>query len=183
MWGAWNIKALIVLVSGTLWFGSFRAHDWLLPLTTYTAGIDVVFVPSGIRFFLLLIGGVWAAVGVALGSLLLSGSEFGISDVGEITAIAAYSGFAPLVALLISMRLLGISDNLSTLMPRHLPVLALGTAVGSSVFHCLLYWAFGLLPADRLISDILAMAMGDFTGILIVVVFVIGALRLYRSSK
>ena len=183
MWGAWNIKALIVFVSGTLWFVSFEAHDWLLPMTTHAAGIDVVFVPSGIRFFLLLIGGIWAALGVSLGSLLLSGREFGISNIGEIAAIAAYSGFAPLVALLISMRLLGISESLVNLFPRHLPILALGTAIGSSLFHNLLYWAFGFQPADALLSGFFAMAMGDFTGILLVVILVIGVLRLYRIRQ
>ena len=183
MWGPRTINALIAAVSGLLWFGAFRAHEALLPMTAHTAGIDVVFIPSGIRFFLLLIGGIWAALGVSLGSLFLAGSVFEHADIDEIAVISVCSGFLPLVALMLSMRLLGISESLSNLFSRHLPILGFGTALGSSILHNLLFWAFGIEPANALFSGIFTMAMGDFVGILLVVLFAIGALRIYRLMR
>lgn len=175
-----KINALIVIVAALLWYGAFKAHDLLLPMTSVTAGIDLIFIPSGIRFFALLIGGFWAALGISLGSILLVGSEFNLQTPLEMTIIAACSGLAPYVSLLVSQRLMGIDRNLTNLFPRHLPVLAFGTAAGSAVLHNALFWAFGFESAGSVFSKTFAMAAGDFAGSLLVVILVIGAMRLYR---
>jgi hypothetical protein len=166
-----------------LWFVAFRLHDLLLPMTALTAGIDLIFIPSGIRFFALLIGGVWAAVGVSLGSLLLAGSEFGLRSPVEIAGIAVCSGFAPYAALLATQRLVGIDRSLTNLFPRHLPILALGTAIGSAVIHNGLFWLFGFTSTEVIFSRTLGMAAGDFAGSLMMVVLVIGLMRLYRRWR
>jgi hypothetical protein len=178
-----KINALIVLVSAIIWIGAFKAHDVLLPMTSITAGIDLIFIPSGIRFFALLIGGVWAAVGVSLGSLFLAGPEFNIRGAAEIFVIAACSGFAPYVSLLVTQRLMGMDRRLTNLFARHLPVLAFGTAAGSAILHNLLFWAFGFEPGGAILSRIFAMATGDFAGSLLVVILVIGVMRLYRQWR
>lgn len=175
-----KINVLIVFISAVVWVGAFKAHEMVLPMARHAAGIDIFFIPSGIRFFALLVGGIWAAAGVVLGSLLLAGSEFNLRSSAEIATIAAYSGFAPYISLLASQRLIGIERNLGNLFPRHLPMLAFGTAAGSAVLHNLLFWTLGLETAEMLPSGILAMATGDFLGSLMVVILVIGVMRLYR---
>lgn len=177
---ALKINGLIILVSALLWAAAFKVHDVIMPMAYHAAGIDLIFIPSGIRLFAMLIGGVWAAVGVALGSLLLVGGEFNIRSPGEILTIAAFSGFAPYVSLLVSQRLMGIETSLGNLFPRHLPALAFGTAAGSSILHNLLFWVCGFEATDKLPSNTLAMATGDFLGSLMVVILVIGVMRLYR---
>jgi hypothetical protein len=178
-----KVNALIVLASALVWVVAFKLHDLMLPMTALSAGIDLIFIPSGIRFFALLIGGVWAAVGVALGSLLLAGSEFGLRSPVEIAGIAVCSGFAPYASLLATQRLLGIDRNLTNLFPRHLPVLALGTAIGSAVIHNCLFLLFGLSSAGSIFSRSFAMAAGDFAGSLMMVILVIGGMRLYRRRQ
>lgn len=178
-----KVNALIVFVTAIVWIGAFKAHDAMLPMTAHAAGIDLIFIPSGIRFFALLIGGVWAAVGVALGSLLLAGGEFNLRSLSEIAVIAACSGFAPYAALLVSERLMGINQSLTNLFARHLPVLAFGTAAGSAVLHNALFWMLGFQPTGSMISSTFAMAAGDFAGSLVVVLLVIGVMRLIRHWR
>ncbi len=175
-----TINALIVVVVAVVWVGAFKAHDLMLPMTAHTAGIDLIFIPSGIRFFALLIGGVWAAVGVSLGSLFLVGSEFNVRSSAEIVVIAVCSGFSPYVSLVVTQRLMGIDRRLTNLFARDLPVLAFGTAAGSAALHNVLFWVFGLEPAGDMLSSTAAMAAGDFFGSLLVVILLIGVMRLYR---
>ncbi len=175
-----KVNVLIVLASAVVWVVAFKLHDLMLPMTALTAGIDLIFIPSGIRFFALLIGGVWAAVGVSLGSFLLVGSEFSLHSLADIAVIAVCSGFAPYAALLGTQRLIGIDPNLTNLFPRHLPVLALGTAIGSAVIHNAVFLLFGLASAESIFSRSFAMAAGDFAGSLMMVILVIGVMRLYR---
>lgn len=178
-----KINALIVVVSALVWVLAYKMHNFALPMMAHAAGIDLVFIPSGIRFFALLIGGVWAAVGVSLGSLLLAGGEFNIHSLAEIGAISAVSGFAPYVSLLASQRLLGINSSLNNLFTRHLPLLAFGTAAGSAILHNLLFWGLGFEMSGTLPDRTLAMAAGDFAGSLLVVILVIGVMRLYRRWR
>lgn len=180
---ALQVNAIVMLASSVAWVVAFKAHEALWPFAPHAAGIDLIFIPSGIRFFAILIGGLWAAIGVALGSLLLAGGEFNISDLLEIGAISACSGFAPYVSLLASQRIARINRNLANLFPRHLPTLAFGTAVGSALIHNLLFWGFGFEGVGSLLPDSLAMAAGDFVGSLIVVILVVGVMQLYRRWR
>ena len=178
-----KINALIVVVSALMWVVAFKVHSIALPTTAHAAGIDLIFIPSGIRFFALLIGGVWAAVGVSLGSLLLAGNEFNIHSLAKIGAISAMSGFGPYVSLLVSQRLLRIDSSLGNLFTRHLPLLAFGTAAGSAILHNVLFLGLGLETSGAFLQSTFAMAAGDFAGSLLVVILVIGVMRLYRRWR
>lgn len=177
-----TIKGLIVLSSGALWAGAVLLHDRLFPMLAHSAGIDILFLPSGIRLILLLIGGFWAAVGVTLSSLFLTGAEFGTADVGPIAVISLFSGFAPYFSMLITLRLLRVHSTLGNLAAWHLPLLSLGVAVGSSVLHNLLFWSLGVTRTAALPGDVIAMTIGDFCGSLIAVALAVGLIRIYRRG-
>jgi len=154
-----------------------------MPGLIHAPGIDIVFIPSGIRLIMLMIGGSAAAVEVSIGSLFLAGPEFGISNVWVIAIVALCTGLCPYVALLATQRLLGVSRNLENIRPVHLPLIALGVAAGSAVLHNLLFWALRIEGTADLPGHTLAMATGDFTGSLVAVAIVFGLLRLRRGRK
>lgn len=149
----------------------------------YAPGLDFVFIPSGIRFIALLIGGVWAAIGICLGSLVLAGQQFGPSSAGGILLIALCSGLCPYIALRIALRAAGVADDLSNLRAAHLALVGLGVAAVSALLHSLLLGAMGLEPWHRFVMSLLVRTTGDYVGIFVAVVAVFLALRVIRNRQ
>ena len=177
----WKIPAIIVVCSALAWIGAFMIHSHFLPFVSHSPGIDLVFIPSGVRLIAIMIGGIWAAVGVSLGSLFLTGSEVQTMQAGTILAIAACSGFCPYLALRVSLRATGVDAGLTQLSAGLLPVISLGVALGSSLQHNLLFSLLGLEQWSGFTDHVLAMATGDFLGILLAVVVVFLILRTSRK--
>lgn len=177
----WKIPAIIVVCSALAWIGAYMIQNRFLPFFSHSPGIDLLFIPSGVRLIAIMIGGIWAAVGVSLGSLFLTGPEFHTMQAGTILAIAACSWFGPYLALRVSLRATGVEPGLKQLSPGLLPVISLGVAVGSSLQHNLVFGLLGLEQWSGFADNVLAMAIGDFLGILLAVV--IAFLILRRSRK
>jgi hypothetical protein len=180
---SWKINGLIAALSGAVWVISVVAHNHFLGFLAHAPGIDMLFLPSGMRLIALMIGGGWAAAGISAGSLLLTGAEFHTMNAGVILAIAACGGFCPYAALRLSMRLVGVEPGLANLQAGHLPFIGLGVAVGSSILHNLLFSAMGLEPWRSFGDHLLAMTAGDFLGIMLAVVIVFVFLRLVRRPR
>lgn len=177
----WKVNGLIVVLSGSAWVASFLAHEHLMPFLSHAPGIDLVFIPSGVRLIAIMIGGIWAVAGVSLGSLLLTGPEFHTMNAGVVLAVSACAGLFPYLALRASMRILRVEPGLGNLSASHLPFISLGVALGSSVLHNLLFGALGLEPWQAFGDHVLAMATGDFLGILLAMVIVLLLLRAIRK--
>lgn len=176
----WKVSAVIVACSAVAWVGAFLIHERFLSVFSHAPGIDLVFIPSGVRLIAIMIGGIWAVVGVSLGSLFLTGPEFHTMHPGSILAIAACSGLCPYLALRASLRATGVDVGLRQLTAGRLPVISLGVAVGSSLLHNLLFSLLGLEQWSGFTDNVLAMATGDFLGILLAVVAAFLILRSYR---
>jgi hypothetical protein len=177
----WKIPAIIVACSALAWIGTFMIHERFLSFLSHAPGIDLVFVPSGVRLIAIMIGGIWAVVGVSLGSLLMTGPEFHTVNAGTIMAVAACSGLCPYLALRASLRVTGVDTRLTQLSAGRLPVISLGVAVGSSLLHNLLFSLLGIQPWTGFTNHTLAMATGDFLGILLAVIAAFLFLRSYRK--
>lgn len=180
---AWAVRGLIVILSAAAWVGSFTIHSRFLPFLEHAPGIDLVFVPSGVRLIAILIGGIWAVIGVCVGSLFLTGPEFQTMQPAVILAIAACSGLCPYIALRASLRATGVQAGLDNLTAGRLPLISLGVALGSAVLHNLLFSALGVEPWTLFARNVLAMAAGDFIGILLAVVVAFLVLRSVRKSS
>lgn len=176
-----ELKGIIAVASALAWTASVLLHERFLPTLSYAPGIDYVFFPSGIRFIAILVGGVWAAIGVSLASVLLWGPEFGLTTWGPVLLLSFCSGFAPYIALRATLAGLGVTDDLGNLRPKHLPLISLGGAAGSSLLHNLVFCALGLQPWQSFGIHVLALTMGDFAGIFLAVVSVFLVLRFYRE--
>lgn len=176
----WKIPAVVVACSAVTWIGAFMIHERFLSVFKHAPGIDLVFFPSGFRLIAIMVGGIWAAVGVSLGSLFLAGPEFQTMQPGIIVAIAACSGLCPYLALRASLRVTGVDTGLTQLSAGRLPVISLGVALGSSLLHNLLFSILGIQPWSGFTDHVLAMATGDFLGILLAVV---AAFLILRSSR
>lgn len=177
-----KIKGFIFGFSALVWVGSYLLDSHFLQFPLHTPGIDIVFIPSGVRLMVIMIGGIWAALGVCVGSLFLVGSVFQTAQPWVILPVAVGSGLFPYAALRASLWATGVDKNLTNLSAIKLPLISLGVAVGSSVLHNVLFSALSLKPWQDLVKNSFAMAAGDFIGILLAVAIVFVILRLIRRS-
>jgi hypothetical protein len=175
------IALIIVATSFVLWSVAELVHETYLPQTRWVAGVDLVYFPSAIRLLLLLVGGAAAAVGIAISNMLSVGSDFSLESPILITVTAFYTAFAPLFGLWVTLKLLRLERGLKNLEGRHLPLLCLGTSVISAVLHSVYFDFMQGSPSSNIIERTVAMALGDFTGSLIVVYSLSLFIRFYRS--
>ena len=138
---------------------------------------------AGVRLVIVLLFGVWGAIGIALGNPLLFLSEFGHRSLPELLIDSAIAGFVPLLAARACQRLLGIGASLENLRPVHLPVLALAVSVATPLAFNLMFLAYGLEPFVALPRNLSAMVLGDFLGCMLALIFAKCGLLLYRRAK
>jgi hypothetical protein len=177
-----RINLLVAATAASLWILAYLFNEWLLDFAQHTAGVHLAFLPSGVRLLALLVGGFWAAVGIALGTFVCLVFEFGLQALHRIAAVALASGFGAYLALLAVCRIAGVRPSLENLRPVHLPLVALGVALGSSAIINALYVIFGEDQWQYYVEHVAAMAAGDMVGSLLVILLVMGAVRLWRVT-
>lgn len=166
--GSHLLDATLVLTSGVIWSAVWLANMYLMASTKVTPGIDLVFLPAGFRLLIVIVFGVWGALGIFLADPLMFMLEFGHGSVSEILVNALISGFAPYLTVRAFIRAAGIGRSLAQLRPIHLPILALAVSVVTPLLFNLHYLANGREPAGAFLHNYTAMVAGDFAGCLIV---------------
>lgn len=172
----------LLAVSLVLWVVSYHANGWVMSFADQAPGISLVFLPAGVRLLALMVGGVWAAAGIALGAFICTSLEFPDIELGRALAISFTAGFAPYAALLVACRSLGVRSNLANLTATDLPVIALSAAVGSALLHNLLFASFAMTDWPDFGRHFAAMVTGDFIGSLLMLAAAVAMLRVWRRA-
>lgn len=179
---AW-INLLLVIVSATLWAGFWFLSSWVFATFNYAAGISLIYFPAGVRLLIVLVFGVWGAIGIALSNPLLFLHEFGQQSLVELVVNSLIAGFVPLLAARACQKALGIGVSLENLRPAHLPVLALAVSVATPLALNLMFLAYGLKQWADLPRNLSAMVLGDFLGCMIALIIAKIALLLFRRRS
>lgn len=170
----------LIIASGLIWYFIGRAQfDWLTS-AKLAPGIDLVYLPAGIRLGIVLIARVWGASGITIANTLLFVDEFGSGSMGEVISNSVIAGFGPLLAVWVCCRILRIDINLGDLKPWHLPVLALVVSVITPTLFNLHFLVYGLKPFDQFAANVCAMMLGDFLGCLVVLMLMKGVIAAYK---
>lgn len=177
----WTSGLGLALASSALWAGFWFLNKAVLSDMLVTTGISLVYVPAGIRLLLVLLFGVWGAVGVCIADPILFLNEFGSGAPLEIIVNSAISGFGPYVAVRAASRLTGIAPDLSGLGAWHLPVLALAVSLFVPLLFNLHFLLNDRYPLADFGRNYMAMATGDFLGCFLVLVFARGLIWAYRA--
>lgn len=164
----WISVAVGALVSG----GAFLAANELqeVAISRVDLGVSAPYLPAGVRLIAVAVFGLAGCVGLFLSGLWISAIMFPAADVPALLAIAAVSGFTPLVALLIVRRIFGISDQLRELSFRSLLLFVSLMSVLSPLAHQAVFLVTGAAPAS--LFNLLAMIAGDVVGCMLVVLVV-----------
>ena len=149
-------------VSAALYAILFFLNDWLTEDLKYDLGESWVYLPAGLRLFLILIFGLSGAIGIAFASFAISYFGAFQSDLVTCMGIGLISGFAPLLAMRIVLSNIHISNDLSNLSIQKITLCIAVYALMSSGLHQLWFELRGLESGS--LNHFLVMFIGDVLG-------------------
>jgi hypothetical protein len=169
------------LISAALYSALFFLNDRLTEALKYDLGVSWVYLPAGLRLFLILIFGLAGAIGIAAASFAIS--YFGVSPPDLITCIGIglISGFAPLLAKWIVITNVNISNDLSNLSIQKIILCVVVYALVSAGLHQ--YW-FKLRDLESgSLNHFLVMFVGDIAGSILLIAVIKYSIDLLKRSK
>ncbi len=162
---------------------TFELHELLTPYVAYTQGVDLLFLPAGVKLVLIMVAGWRGALGCGLSLLSLS-TRF-------------WPGLEPVWLLCYSTLSVGITWLVVSVMLRHMALgptlegLSFWELVQIDMLNTLLhgiavngyFWSLGLRSSETFWSAALAMTLGDFLGAGVIMLVVLLAARLIAPAR
>lgn len=165
-----------------LFFLAYGAQLLIDPWFHYMPGVALVYLPAGVKLLAFVVGGSWGALGLFVAGIITV--PFVLHDLHapsfyELSRTALWVA-APYFTYLLIKRWRGLDDALLGLTHADIVLIGVGTTA-ASVMSSLVYDAIWFERAPALIqSSMLAMALGDIIGIIVVLTatrFLVNALR------
>ena len=168
-------------ISALLYSGLFFLNDRLTEVLKYDLGVSWVYLPAGLRLFLILIFGLAGAIGIAVASFAIS--YFGVFPPDLITCIGIglISGFAPLLAKWVVIANVNISNDLSNLNLQKIVFCVLVYALMSAGLHQIWFELRGLESGS--LDHFLVMFVGDIAGSVLLIAFIKYSIDLLKHRK
>lgn len=154
---------LLTIIAGLTYFLTYRANELLDGWALYAQGINLVFLPAGIKHISILIAGKWGALGCLIALFTLAQEFWQGAATWQIALYCTISTAATWLGIVISMQMLGISKDLSNLRFFQLPKMDLIT----TAIHGFTTNAFFILTgmkSENFLNNAFAMMLGDFIG-------------------
>jgi hypothetical protein len=169
-----------MLISALLYSALFFFNDWITETVKYDLGVSWIYLPAGLRLFLILIFGLAGAIGIAAASFAIS--YFGAFPADLLTCIGVglISGFAPLFAKWIVVSNTYISNDLSNLSMQKILHCIVVYALMSSGFHQ--YWFVLRDLESGSLNHFLVMFAGDIAGSILLIALIKYGIDLMRRS-
>jgi hypothetical protein len=176
----WRVFLVGVLISALLYSALFFFNDWLTETVKYDLGVSWIYLPAGLRLFLILIFGLSGAIGIAATSFAIS--YFGVfpPDLVTCIGIGLISGFAPLMAKWLIVSNTYISNDLSNLSLQKIILCIVVYALMSSGFHQ--YWFVLRDLESGSINHFLVMFIGDVVGSILLITLIKYGIDLMRRG-
>ena len=155
-------------------------NHWLFARLEFSAGINWIYLPAGVRLLATLLFAEAGAVGLLLVSWPVDFLWFFPDDPQRAFVGGIVSTVAPYGVYLAARRFYGLQGSLTNLTPGRLLVLAVAYAIAGPLLHHL-YFAWRGQP--DLVAGFIAMAGGDLAGTLIVLYAVRATLRVVAPRQ
>lgn len=174
------LNLTLMFVSALLWLTFGLLTQAIAPLTEYEQGIDLVYLPAGVRLGIVLVFGFWGAVGIVIANPFLFYLEFGEHNVLELAINSLICGFVPYFTVEVVKRMLNVDGRLEKFKPQHLPVFALAVSAVTPLAFNINFIVFHYKPEAQIMGNFSAMMLGDFFGCLVVLIIMRASVFLYR---
>ena len=156
----------IILLTAVAYAATLELNRLLFSSFEFSANVNWIFLPSGLRLAFVLVFGVWGAIGIMLGSIATNLMHYFKGDTWTAVVAGFISGLAPLIARAMCEQLCALDNTLRKLTVGLLFKSAALFAVLSAVLHQL--WLTYQGYSDHFIPSTTAMATGDFAGTILV---------------
>ena len=163
---------VVAMASGAIWLAFWQVAQPLLHFTQVKSGITLLYIPAGIRLVILLVSGLWGALGIVLAFPFALIQQFPNASLLEIIVYSAIAGIVPYGTVLWTCQTANVSRDLGRLRSIHLPLLAATVSVTGALAYSLALVMFGRFEGGTFLQDFTAMAAGDFLGCFAVVLLV-----------
>lgn len=157
---------LIVGVTALFYVALFLLNSFVFSNFDFSAGVNWVFLPSGLRLVAVLLFDKWGALGIVLGSLMLAFHDARLTDPVTVGVAACISGLAPLLAREICLGLTDLDVDLKALTALSLVRITLIFSAVSAGLHQSWYAWRGV--SDNALISVLVMFSGDMAGAMLV---------------
>jgi len=164
-----GVNLICVLTGALIWLTVSSLFEQLTFLE-HTDRIHMLYLPAGIRLAIVLIFGVWGALGIALATPLILLMEYGGYSPALLILHALISGFVALLTVRAVQYLAGIDPSLGNLKPLHLPSLALAVSATVSLAFTIKFHVKGEVQDHEFLPCLAGMMLGDFTGCMAVLI-------------
>jgi hypothetical protein len=169
-----------VFISALLYSALFFFNDWITETVKYDLGVSWIYLPAGLRLFLILIFGLAGAIGIAAASFAISYFWAFPADLVTCIGIGLISGFAPLFAKWVVVSKTHISNDLSNLSVQKILLCIVIYALMSSGFHQ--YWFMLRDLESGSINHFLVMFAGDVAGSILLIALIKYGIDLMRRG-
>lgn len=176
-----HTQLLLALACGLAYFYAFQLNVYWFVGMEFSHGTNWVFLPSGLRLLFVLVLLRAGAVGIALSSVLVNYS-IGSPDAHVFNIVTGLiSGASPYIARQLAVRWIGLEQQLGNVSGRmffHLSILFAGV---NALTHQL--WYFWEGRTQNFLGSAAAMAVGDWTGTVLVLATASFALKAYKKIR
>jgi len=169
-----------ILISALLYSVLFFFNDWITETLKYDLGVSWIYLPAGLRLFLILIFGLAGAIGIAVASFAISYFGAFPADLLTCIGIGLISGFAPLFAKWVVVSNTYISNDLSNLSMQKILLCIVVYALMSSGFHQ--YWFVLRDLESGSPNHFLVMFAGDIAGSILLIALIKYGIDLMRRA-
>jgi hypothetical protein len=168
-----------------LFVWSFEINSLFDKYMLFTVGVNLIFIPAGVKLLCLLVGGRSAAAGLFLSSVYLSLGVWENLPLSSMIYFGVISIASYYTAVLVVMHYFKIKHDLSNLNYWHIITLSAAASLLNGFSHNVVYWTQGVTRGENFLQKSSAMALGDFFGCFIIVMLFnlsINAVRLLRRA-
>lgn len=156
---------MLIIAVATVYFLGFHANEVLFSYLEHHRGAHWIFLPAGLRLLSILLLGAEGAVGIFLGSLLITWQLGESSPMGHFIEPLISAG-APMITYYVALRS-GLSINLKNLSAKLLLVLSVAFATTNALLQSL--WDVSEGITESFSSSFFVMFVGDLLGTIIVI--------------
>lgn len=161
-----RLTFLMVVTTIILFLAALAINEIVFNGSEFVRGVNWVYLPAGVRLLCTLLFGEAGVIGLLLVSWAVSFLYFFPDDTTRAFMGGILASAAPYLVYRLMQRHWGLKETLANLTPRRLLLCALAFSFASPFLHHL--WFSFAEPERELLPSFIAMAIGDFTGTIIV---------------
>jgi hypothetical protein len=173
---------LLTSAAGLAYVLIYRINELLDVWAIYTQGINLIYLPAGIKHLAILLAGKWGALGCMTALFFLAGEFWQGVPIEQLGLYSLVSTGSTWAGIVLSLRIMGIDKDLGNFRFFHLPVMDIITTALHGFTANAFFIASGM-KTEHFISNALAMMFGDFVGSFIILMLLWLALFTMRNSR